>query len=142
MTQRIVEKRGANHGLHVFLTIISCGLWAITGWPIAAAMGRKTVTRVPTYPQYMPPQQQPTPPQQSYGPPAQLPPPPQHAPKSSGPSWAQQQTLPYGQQHPTAGTGGQQALIADELMRLAQLRDQGVLTPAEFEAQKARLLGQ
>lgn len=125
MTQRIVEKRGANHGLHIFLSIITCGIWAITGWPIAAAMGRKTVTRVPTYPQQF--QQQPAPPAQQ-----QTPPPPQQ-----GPSWAQQQTLPYGQP-----TGGQQALIADELMRLAQLRDQGHLTPAEFEAQKRRLLGQ
>lgn len=33
------------------------------------------------------------------------------------------------------------ALIADELIKLAQLRDAGVLTPAEFDAQKARLLG-
>lgn len=57
-TQRVVEKRGANHGLHVFFTIITCGLWAITGWPIATAMGRKTVTKVPVYqpPQQMPPQ--------------------------------------------------------------------------------------
>jgi lysylphosphatidylglycerol synthetase-like protein (DUF2156 family) len=29
---------------------------------------------------------------------------------------------------------------ADELAKLAQLRDQGVLTPQEFEAQKAKLL--
>jgi hypothetical protein len=29
---------------------------------------------------------------------------------------------------------------ADELAKLASLRDQGVLTPAEFEAQKAALL--
>jgi ABC-type multidrug transport system fused ATPase/permease subunit len=29
---------------------------------------------------------------------------------------------------------------ADELAKLAQLRDQGVLSPAEFEAQKAKLL--
>lgn len=31
--------------------------------------------------------------------------------------------------------------VADELMKLAQLRDAGVLTPDEFAAQKARLLG-
>ncbi|MFI6339430.1 hypothetical protein [Streptomyces sp. NPDC050535] len=62
---RYVERRGANHGLHVFLTIISCGLWAVTGWPIAAAMGRKTVTTG-----YAPPQQQ-VPPQQPYGYPPQ-----------------------------------------------------------------------
>ena len=32
-------------------------------------------------------------------------------------------------------------LIADELVKLAQLRDQGILTDEEFAAQKARLLG-
>ena len=31
--------------------------------------------------------------------------------------------------------------VADELMKLAQLRDAGVLSPQEFEAQKAKLLG-
>lgn len=69
--QRIVHKRGANHGLHVALTILTCGIWAITGWPIAAMIGRKTVTH-----NYGPPvQQQPPPtyypPQQGYGPPPQ-----------------------------------------------------------------------
>jgi hypothetical protein len=29
---------------------------------------------------------------------------------------------------------------ADELAKLAQLREQGLLTPEEFEAQKAKLL--
>ncbi|MFE2228634.1 DUF4429 domain-containing protein [Streptomyces kronopolitis] len=33
------------------------------------------------------------------------------------------------------------ASVADELTKLAALRDQGVLSPAEFEQQKARLLG-
>ncbi len=33
------------------------------------------------------------------------------------------------------------ASIADELSKLAQLRDQGVLTDDEFAAQKAKLLG-
>lgn len=32
--------------------------------------------------------------------------------------------------------------LADELAKLAGLRDQGILSPAEFEQQKARLLGQ
>lgn len=32
------------------------------------------------------------------------------------------------------------ASVADELVKLAQLRDQGVLSPVEFEQQKARLL--
>jgi hypothetical protein len=40
-----VEKRGANHGLHLVLTVLTCGLWAITGWPIAAIMGRKRTVR-------------------------------------------------------------------------------------------------
>jgi hypothetical protein len=33
------------------------------------------------------------------------------------------------------------ASTADELTKLAGLRDAGVLTPEEFEAQKAKLLG-
>jgi hypothetical protein len=72
-SQRIVERRGANHGLHVFLSLITCGIWAITGWPIATAMGRKTVTRVPVAPP--PPQAYPQPPAQPY-PPQQYGPPP------------------------------------------------------------------
>jgi hypothetical protein len=35
-----------------------------------------------------------------------------------------------------AGTGG----TADELARLADLRDRGVITPEEFESQKSKLL--
>jgi hypothetical protein len=31
--------------------------------------------------------------------------------------------------------------IADELAKLAELRDQGIIAPHEFEAEKARLLG-
>ncbi len=38
----------------------------------------------------------------------------------------------------TAGTGGG---AADELTKLAQLKAQGVITDAEFEQQKAKLLG-
>jgi type VI protein secretion system component VasK len=38
----------------------------------------------------------------------------------------------------TAGTSGS---TADELHKLAGLRDSGTITPAEFEAQKAKLLG-
>ncbi|MGW2717817.1 SHOCT domain-containing protein [Streptomyces sp. NPDC001492] len=37
---------------------------------------------------------------------------------------------------PSAGTG-----LLDELTRLGELRDQGVLTEAEFAAAKSRLLG-
>lgn len=74
--QRYVQRRGANHGLHIVLSILTCGLWAITGWPIAAAMGRKTVTTIPAPP--LPPG--PYPPQQPYQAPpfyGQQPPPPQ-----------------------------------------------------------------
>jgi Short C-terminal domain len=38
-------------------------------------------------------------------------------------------------QHAAGGSS-----TADELTKLAALRDQGVLTPEEFAAQKARLL--
>jgi Short C-terminal domain/Phospholipase_D-nuclease N-terminal len=35
---------------------------------------------------------------------------------------------------------GTQASTADQLAKLADLRDRGVITPAEFESQKAKLL--
>jgi len=46
---------------------------------------------------------------------------------------AQQEFKSYVQQAAGGGT-------ADELSKLAGLRDSGVITPAEFEAQKAKLL--
>lgn len=52
---RYTEKRGANHGLHLFLTVCTCGLWAITGWPIAAAIGRKKTVTTQAPPGYGPP---------------------------------------------------------------------------------------
>ncbi|MFI7384950.1 DUF4429 domain-containing protein [Streptomyces sp. NPDC049813] len=42
-------------------------------------------------------------------------------------------------QAPTADTAGS-ASVADELAKLAQLRDQGLLSEAEFQDQKTRLL--
>lgn len=46
-------------------------------------------------------------------------------------------------QHAPQHTGpAPSASLADELAKLAGLRDQGILSPAEFEQQKARLLGQ
>ncbi|WNI15590.1 hypothetical protein [Actinacidiphila sp. ITFR-21] len=62
--QQYVTKRGANHTLHIVLSIATCGLWAVTGWPIAAILGRKTRTTV-----YQPPAGYYPPPGQSYGPP-------------------------------------------------------------------------
>ncbi|WP_282204528.1 hypothetical protein [Kitasatospora fiedleri] len=64
----VVTKRGANHVLHIVLTILTGGLWAITGWPIAAIMGRKTKTVTyaappPGYQQGQQQPQQPWPPQ-------------------------------------------------------------------------------
>lgn len=73
-----VVKQGANHTLHLILSICTCGIWAITGWPIAAALGRKkTVTTYAPPPQPYP--QQPYPPQPPYGqqPPQQWQQPPQ-----------------------------------------------------------------
>jgi hypothetical protein len=46
------------------------------------------------------------------------------------------------QHAPQAPVAAVPASLADELTKLAALRDQGVLNPAEFEQQKARLLGQ
>lgn len=95
--QRYVERRGANHALHIILSIFTCGLWAITGWPIAAAIGRRTVTKVPIY---EPPQ---PPPQQPYGYPPQQPYPPQQYGQQPPPGYPP----PYGQQPPPPGPYGQ-----------------------------------
>lgn len=40
---RVVTRRGANHGLHLFLTIFTAGLWA-PFWIVAAVRGRRSVT--------------------------------------------------------------------------------------------------
>jgi hypothetical protein len=40
---------------------------------------------------------------------------------------------------PATAPGG--ASVADELLKLASLRDSGILTPEEFDAQKAKLIG-
>ncbi len=50
---------------------------------------------------------------------------------------AQDQALrSYVQEAAASSSGG----TADELAKLADLRDRGVITPAEFEAQKAKIL--
>lgn len=43
------DRRETRHGLHLVLSILTCGMWAVTGWPIAWAWNRfgprrKTVT--------------------------------------------------------------------------------------------------
>lgn len=72
--QTTTTRRGANHTLHLVLTICTCGMWAFTGWPIAAIMGRRTKQKTWVQPVQQYPQQQPYPhpPQQyPYGPPPQ-----------------------------------------------------------------------
>ncbi len=49
--------------------------------------------------------------------------------------WCRKVGIPVGPSTPDADNG-----VADELAKLATLRDQGVLTSKEFDAQKARLL--
>lgn len=51
-TTRTVTRRPANHALHLFLTVVTLGLWSPV-WIAAAALGRReTVT---TYPHAVPP---------------------------------------------------------------------------------------
>ncbi|WP_326580854.1 hypothetical protein OIE69_42650 [Actinacidiphila glaucinigra] len=70
--QRQVIEQGANHTLHIILSIFTCGLW-LPIWAIAAMVGRKkTVTTYGGGPQpYASPQIPPTsyPPRGQYGPP-------------------------------------------------------------------------
>lgn len=42
---RTVHRRSANHGLHLFLTIVTFGLWAPV-WLAMAMIGRREVTTV------------------------------------------------------------------------------------------------
>lgn len=55
--QQVTTKRGANHVLHLIISVLTCGVWAITGWPIAALIGRRTTTT--QQPPALPPQQYP-----------------------------------------------------------------------------------
>lgn len=59
--------------------------------------------------------------------------------------WAQQEAQQEAYAAPVpvaqaAPAGGAVDVRLDQLRQLAELKDQGVLTPAEFEAQKARIL--
>lgn len=85
--QTVVTKKGANHVLHLIITLCTCGLWAITGWPIAAIMGRRSTATA--YPQ---------PPQGYYPYPGQQPPPGVYPP--AGQQLPPGQQAPYGQQPP------------------------------------------
>jgi len=58
---RTTTRRGANHALHLTLSVLTCGIWAVTGWPIAAAMGRKTTVTRDTQPFHVAPPQYPQP---------------------------------------------------------------------------------
>lgn len=42
---------------------------------------------------------------------------------------------------PTAETAAEEASVADQLHKLAELRDRGILTEEEFQSQKAKILG-
>jgi Short C-terminal domain len=57
--------------------------------------------------------------------------------------WAQQDQLQYAQEPPVQQVETAQAAPdpVEQLKDLADLKAQGVLTDAEFEAQKARILG-
>lgn len=45
-THRMTTRRGANHGLHLVLTILTMGLWAPV-WLIMAMVGRRETTTFP-----------------------------------------------------------------------------------------------
>jgi len=54
---------------------------------------------------------------------------------------AVQSAIKSSQQAPAAAaTSAATVSVADELLKLAQLRDSGILSDSEFEAQKSRLL--
>lgn len=36
--------RNDERALHIALTVLTCGLWAVTGWPARAAWRRRAVT--------------------------------------------------------------------------------------------------
>jgi membrane protease subunit (stomatin/prohibitin family) len=55
--------------------------------------------------------------------------------------WSQQEEQQYYQEQPPPAPAPAAADPVAQLKELAQLKDQGVLTDAEFQAQKAKLLG-
>ena len=64
--------------------------------------------------------------------------------RRQGQRWAQQEQDQYAEQAPPPAPAPAAAPAADpiaQLKELGELRDQGVLTEAEFAAQKAKILG-
>lgn len=55
--------------------------------------------------------------------------------------WSEQDQAAYAQQAPPAPEPAAAADPIKQLKELGELRDSGVLTEAEFEAQKAKILG-
>jgi hypothetical protein len=54
--------------------------------------------------------------------------------------WAAQDEAPYPQQAPPAPPASSGESRIDQLKELGELKEQGVLNDAEFEAEKARIL--
>lgn len=44
-------RKSCNHGLHLFLTIITFGMWGIFVWPFVAVYGRRETVHLPDPPQ-------------------------------------------------------------------------------------------
>ena len=55
--------------------------------------------------------------------------------------WAQEEPVAYAQEAPPPPAAPAEPDYAIELQKLAQLRDQGVISPEDFEAKKKQLLG-
>lgn len=36
----IRERRDTRHGLHLILTVMTCGMWSLIGWPVAWAWNK------------------------------------------------------------------------------------------------------
>lgn len=49
MRQVTTTRTGANHGLHLALTILTCGLW-LAVWPIVGVIGRRSKSVTVTEP--------------------------------------------------------------------------------------------
>jgi hypothetical protein len=45
----VTTRKPTNHTLHLILTLLTCGIWAVTGWPAAWAwntFGPRATTRI------------------------------------------------------------------------------------------------